>query len=205
MKNTILSKMLDLFAPNFCMCCGKIGNVLCDDCFDKRFPVITKQECDNRLWCTGERLGLLKRMINEYKYNCKRDLAIVFAKAMDNVLPRNLIDVSIVPLPTIDRHIRVRGFDHCLLLARKLAELRGYEVERLLTRKNDYVQVGASKNDREKQARSAYEINGMVNTNRNYLLLDDVYTSGSSMKNAERILRENGAQNIYKIVLAKEV
>ena len=144
-------------------------------------------------------------MINEYKYNCKRDLAIVFAKAMDNVLPRNLIDVSIVPLPTIDRHIRVRGFDHCLLLARKLAKLRGYEVERLLTRKNDYVQVGASKNDREKQARSAYEINGRVNTNRNYLLLDDVYTSGNSMKNAERILRENGAQNIYKIVLAKEV
>ena len=91
------------------------------------------------------------------------------------------------------------------MLARKLAKLRGYEVERLLTRKNDYVQVGASKNDREKQARSAYEINGRVNTNRNYLLLDDVYTSGNSMKNAERILRENGAQNIYKIVLAKEV
>ncbi len=143
-------------------------------------------------------------MVHDYKYNNKRDLAIILAKILDRVLPAKLKGVSVIPLPTIDKHIRVRGFDHCLLLAQEFSKIRKYKIERLLIRKNDSIQVGADREKRKAQAANAYGFNGKIDSCKGYLLLDDVFTSGSSMNNAERILRKNGAKNIYKVVLAKE-
>ncbi len=111
-------------------------------------------------------------------------------------------EVVVVPLPTIGKHIRERGFDHTLTLARKLAKKRGWKCERILTREVDTVQVGAKVAERKTQAQKAYGIKGKVDPEKVYLLLDDVWTTGATMEAAEKILREAGAKKIYAAVIA---
>ncbi|MBR3135016.1 ComF family protein [Candidatus Saccharibacteria bacterium] len=150
----------------------------------------------------GKRKGLLKELINEYKYGPVRGMALPLAEILDELLPE-MENVVVVPLPTIPKHVRVRGFDHMVLLARKIAKIRGWECRKLLSRKNNTVQVGADAKKRFEQAESAYDLRGKVDIDKVYLLLDDVLTTGASMTAAERVLKNAGARKIYKAVVAK--
>jgi predicted amidophosphoribosyltransferase len=82
--------------------------------------------------------------------------------------------MKVVALPTISRHIRERGFDHMAKLARKVAELNQLEMARVLARGNNAVQVGASMEKRREQAKTAYVARAGIDTEANYLLIDDV-------------------------------
>lgn len=145
----------------------------------------------------GERDGVLKGLISAYKFHSARAAADVLAEMLRIIIDQ---DYTVVPLPTIRRHIRERGFDHIGLIARRL----GMPVEKVLQRKNNSVQVGASQEERERQAAEAYEVVG-VDPNKRYLLLDDVWTTGSSMKAACEVMRGVGIKNLAIGVIARSV
>ena len=120
--------------------------------------------------------------------------------------------IVLVPLPTIRKHIRERGFDHTLRLCfelenflQKRLEKLGMKVEYedLLLRKNKTVQVGKEKKERMKQAEKAYEIReGIEIENKTlYMLVDDVTTTGASLVAAKKILQ---AGQVWAAVLMKE-
>lgn len=74
----------------------------------------------------------------------------------------------------------------------------------MLIRRGKSVQVGADAKTREKQAKKAYEINPKfkIDKDKIYVLFDDVWTTGSSMKAAAEVLRKNGAEKIVVVVVA---
>lgn len=155
------------------------------------------------LWAFGWREGVLEKLVEEYKYQSVRAMGEVLVDIYDEILPEELGEkVVIVPLPTIGRHVRERGFDHTLTLAKKLAKKRGWKVERILVRAADTVQVGAKAAEREAQAKKAYEVVGQVEAGKAYLLLDDVWTTGATMLSAAEVLQEAGAKKMYAAVLA---
>lgn len=163
------------------------------------------EECEmsfKGLWTFGWREGTLKKLVEEYKYQSVRAMGEVLVELYDEILPKELEDITIVPLPTIGRHVRERGFDHTLTLAKGVAKRRGWRFEQILGRAADTVQVGAKAADRETQAEKAYEVVGEVEAKKKYLLLDDVWTTGATMLSAEKVLREAGAEEVYAVVLA---
>ena len=118
----------------------------------------------------------------------------------------------LVPLPTIRKHIRERGFDHTLrlcfelenFLQKRLAKLgMKVEYEDLLVRKNKTVQVGKEKKERMKQAEKAYGIREgiKIESKTLYVLVDDVTTTGASLVAAKKILQ---ADQVWAAVLMKE-
>lgn len=109
----------------------------------------------------------------------------------------------IVPLPTIPRHKRERGFGHIEKMAKIIAANSAARYQTLLKRINNSVQVGASSEIRKQQAALAYAINGKIDPALHYFLLDDVWTTGSSMLAAAKILRSAGVQYVNAIVIAK--
>lgn len=125
---------------------------------------------------------------------------------------KEIRQIVLVPLPTIRKHIRERGFDHTLRLCfelenflQKRLEKLGMKVEYrdLLVRKNKTVQVGKEKKERVKQAEKAYEIReGIKIENKTlYVLVDDVTTTGASLAAAKKILQAN---LVWAAVLMKE-
>ena len=119
------------------------------------------------------------------------------AEALTDMVDGNYI---LVPLPTISRHIRERGFDHIGLICKKT----GLPVERVLLRNKNTVQVGASLEQRREQAKQAYLLDS-VDLNKNYLLIDDVWTTGSSMMAAANLMREAGVKNLAICAIARSI
>jgi predicted amidophosphoribosyltransferase len=119
-------------------------------------------------------------------------------------LPSLPKDSIIIPLPTISSHIRKRGLDHTYLLAKQMSKLCHCRTEQLLLRNSNSVQVGADRKTRLTQAKTAYIINpkSSINPASTYLLLDDIWTTGASMKAAIELLKTAGAQKIAVAVLA---
>ena len=221
-KNTTFPGLLDLLAPHSCRGCGRTGSVLCERCKNyiisqqSNFCPNCKQHtkhgkcknCQNLppTYIGGERTGLLDDLIHHFKYNSARALAHPLAEIMHHSLPTIKGDVVIIPLPTASKHIRERALDHTYLIAKHLAKLSGanYKVQKLLTRTNSTVQVGADHATRLSQAASAYQLaqHAKINPHTTYILFDDVWTTGASMQAAIKKLSSAGAKHIIVAILA---
>ena len=139
------------------------------------------------------------------------DVPVEVSRTMDAEI-QEIRKIILVPLPTIRKHIRERGFDHTLRLCFELEnflskKLEGLgvkvEYEDLLVRKNKTVQVGKEKKERMKQAEKAYGIRDGVKIENEtlYIFVDDVTTTGASLAAAKKILQ---AKQVWAAVLMKE-
>lgn len=219
-KITTLPGLFDLLAPHSCRGCGRIGTPLCDRCknyiisehstYDPHLPpdfLDTLSSIDAPIYILGPRTGLIGKMVADLKYHSVRALAKTLAELLDATLPTYSGLVSLIPLPTNSKHIRARGLDHTFLIAKHLAKLRGksYKVEKLLLRAKNTTQVGASAAQRRSQALSAYapRPNTKLNPKTTYLLLDDIWTTGSSMKSALKHFLTLKPQKLALVLLAR--
>ena len=219
-NNTTFPNPLDLIAPHSCLGCGYMGSILCNrckkniltnrsdicpNCKDK--TVNTKcKNCTNLppIYIIGERQDLIGKLVHDYKYHSIHALAKPLSELMGHILPTTDNPTTIVPLPTINKHIRTRGLDHTYLIAKHLAKIKSYKLERLIVRAKDTVQVGANIKTRSRQASEAYIIkkNTSINPSVTYLLFDDVWTTGASMQSAIKKLQQAGAEKIIVGILA---
>ena len=220
-KNTTIPSILDLLFPHSCRGCGQIGASLCNCCKNniilthknicpncKEFnPLGNCPKCKNLppSFVVENRHSIIGSLIHDYKYNSNRSLAKPLAEILNSTLP--IIDglVTVVPLPTINQHVHKRGFDHTLKIAKFLSKLhKNFQTERVILRASNSVQVGANRSTRIKQAESAYILNPKITINptKTYLLFDDVWTTGASMKNAVKILQKAGTKKIIIAILA---
>lgn len=220
-KNTIKCGLLDLIAPERCRGCGDMGEVLCERCknyikseYINKCPKCGKvinYRCDTCVlpfqmaFVVGKRGTVVGRLSEEFKFFGVRSAAKEIAEVMDMVLPEMDGEVVVVPMPTINKHIRERGVDHTLMIAKELAAIRGWKASRILVRKNNTVQVGADAVTRKKQAKEAFQLNPKANVNPEnvYLLLDDVWTTGASMMEAGKIIRDAGGGNLAMVVIER--
>lgn len=213
---------LDLIAPHSCRGCGQLGSVLCNRC--KKYIACcnfnncpkckksldashTCKNCPNLppTYILGTREGLLAKLIHDYKYHSIRAIGAKLAECLHESISDTFPQDSIlVPLPTATNHIRSRGFDHTLLIAKHFAKLRKIKVKKLLLRNKNTVQVGSDKKSRLSQAASAYIIKNKtkIDPSSTYILFDDVWTTGASMIAAIQKLRSAGAKKIIILLLS---
>ena len=88
------------------------------------------------------------------------------------------------------------------LMGKHLAKLGGWRCEQVLERANNAVQVGQDKETREQQARTAYRAVRRLDGRKTYVLIDDVWTTGASMRAATKELQKAGAKKVVKLVIA---
>lgn len=221
-KITIEKFILDMVLPNRCVRCQREGGIFCDRC-KKYISIINPGYVMNdmygfeKLLVAGLKEGWFERMVRDFKYKGRRDYGEFLAEKLGEVIFGEVKRIEIrkivlVPLPTIRKHIRERGFDHTLRLCfelenflQKRLEKLGMKVEYedLLVRKNKTVQVGKEKKERMKQAEKAYGIREgiKIESKTLYVLVDDVTTTGASLTAAKKILQAN---LVWAAVLMKE-
>ena len=221
-KITIEKFILDMVLPNRCVRCQREGGIFCDRC-KKYISIINPGYVMNdmygfeKLLVAGLKEGWFERMVRDFKYKGRRDYGEFLAEKLGEVIFGEVKRIEIrkivlVPLPTIRKHIRERGFDHTLRLCFELENFLqkrlddfgiSVEYQSLLVRKNKTVQVGKEKKERVKQAEKAYGIREGVEIENKalYILVDDVTTTGASLAAAKKILQ---ADRVWSAVLMKE-
>lgn len=212
----------DVLAPHYCCSCGEIGEILCayckyditsdpfSQCVVCAHPVNPKShlctECKtaySRAWCVGWRNEALRSLIDTFKFERVRAAHVALAELLDEVLPILPETTIIVPIPTIARHRRIYGYGHTELVAGAFARLRGLPYAEALQRRHRHVQRGATRQERVVQAKASY-IPSQVQKGATYLLLDDVYTTGSTLEYASRALLKGGAGQVWIAVISRQ-
>ena len=220
-KNTIVDKLLSVVAPHLCSGCGQIGATFCDNCKYNIIRVsflgcvlcekLSKNGiCDehkvafNQAWVVGIRSGALQRLIGGFKFRNMKAASVDLADLLHRRLPILPESTVFIPVPTSPAHMRERGYDHMLLIARDLGRRRHLPVYQFLRRDNVLTQHHASRKERLVQARSAFRVEGAVDPLATYILLDDVITTGATIKQAALLLRGAGANTIWVAATSRQ-
>lgn len=150
------------------------------------------------------REGVIARLIDDYKFKGCRSAYLALADLVNAQLPELEANTVIVPVPTAPKNIRLRGYDHMWLIAKQLAELRQVRVSKIIKRRSNITQHYAkTAKERRHQAKQFFEVVGRVDQELNYLIIDDILTTGSTAKEAAKALRRAGARNISLAVIVE--
>lgn len=220
----MINRLLSAIAPHHCCGCGELGAVLCLCCknniSDEQFArcivcnIPTKQYnlCSKHTlpyqvaWCVGERDELLASVIDIYKFRRAKAAYRVLAELLNECLPDISDDITVTWVPTAPRNIRIRGYDHMELVAKHLAKLRDWPVASTLRRRNNATQhFTKSATERRRQAVGFFEPKSKLDPEKTYLLIDDIYTTGSTLAAAAKCLREAGASKVWAGVIARQI
>ena len=219
----MIESLLQIVAPHHCYGCGEIGTLLCDNCkyniVDERYtacivcrmPEASQGVCRacmatyTRAWVVAERSDEIEQVLNGYKFMRQKAGAKSAAALLDDVLPSFIgMNVVIVPVPTISAHIRRRGYDHMALVARNFARQRKLSYSPQLIRRSNSVQLGSSKRQRFLNAKNAFAVKGSLDPEAVYLVVDDVVTTGATLRFAAQALLDAGASTVWAATIARQ-
>lgn len=203
-----------------CLICGRPAqNDLCNKCK----TLLTKQQIigiDNYLSYEEIKFdehmylyvydGIIRNLILKYKFQEKSYLYKIFLKNLKNnqkiYLFLKKYDI-IIPVPISKKRKKQRGYNQTALLSKEISKEFNieYNGKCLFKHKHTQPQSSLNKEDRIKNVKNVYSVRNQEKIiNRNILLIDDIYTTGNTVNECSRVLKQAGAKNIGILTLAKD-
>jgi len=172
-------------------------------------------ECRNNLFYFDRAVsvfyyeGVLRQLIHNFKYNKMISLSTYFSSCMVDFMKDYHVGNSCQIVTSVPMHpfrLLTREFNIPDILARKIAKELGLEYCRLLKKiKNTVPQSMLDRTQRLKNVKGTFSINkNKINKikNKDILLVDDLFTTGSTANECARILKAGGANRVEVITLA---
>ena len=194
-----------------------ITDPVCQDCGDP-LPYTT-----NRMQCTAcftqqpifqhrsvwQYTLEAKQLIFRFKYQNQTWLTEFFGYQLMRLMLRYFPDTTVmVPVPLHPARLSERGFNQALLLARWINQRTGVPVNywSLVRHRNTPSQGKKTAQERQENVESAFKCHpSRTLRGANILLIDDVYTTGSTLRACANVLAELCPANIYSVTLTKSV
>ena len=200
---------IELSLNNTCFFCGKITwqGKICIDC--------QKENYLNRvIVATDYKNPLVRDLIKNFKYHFVKELSqsltqlIIKSLALcgKSGVPHNAV---VLPIPLYKIRHRTRGFNQAELLAQKIADYFNLPLEtNILKRIVPGVPQANIKDDekRKENIKNVFNINperAQRVEGKNIILVDDVITTGATLVEAARILKNAGADKVWALVVAR--
>lgn len=218
--------LLDLVFPKNCLGCGREGRYLCPICINKipraqaicpycKHPSIdgvTHVNCQRKLGLDGltsiwEYAGVVRKAILALKYK--------YATALSKEISEYTIDsfkslvlppvYNLIPIPIYWYKENTRGFNQSIELGGNIAEnLRLKFVPDLLIKsKSTISQVELSGKARRKNLKGSFVLDSKFQIPDSVLLFDDVFTTGSTMFEATKVLKKGGVKKVWGLTIAR--
>lgn len=224
-------RLLNLLYPRCCPLCHEILRdqraLVCPDCGKNLKPVAEPRcmRCGKPVGaeeefcpeCRGGRHEftqgrgvflydeVFRRAIVKYKYGGRRQYGEFFARAMCLYGEKDILrwqpDV-VVPVPLHPKKQRARGFNQAAILGELIGEYFGipFSSELLKKVRSTKSQKKMSAGERRRNLKGAFAVTAPL-FGRTVLIIDDVYTTGSTVDEAARALKRAGAGKVYFLAL----
>ncbi len=226
----IFELLKDYIFPLFCLGCKKEGMWVCKDCLNQietvgifQCPVCEKENkngrcCDNcktssfLFWhiAAGKynEDELLGKIIYQLKYQYVEEMGEYVSFFIESFLEARKKDFSsfdyIIPVPLHKRRFAERGFNQAELIAKIFSEQTNVPILDCLKRQRyTKQQARLDRDKRQKNLDNAFLLHSLELKNKKIILVDDVFTTGSTMQSCARVLKDAGAGEVVGFTLAR--
>lgn len=152
-----------------------------------------------------------RKLILDFKYGGRTDGLKFFAGQMHRSGREVLADADmLIPVPLHRNRLRQRKFNQAALLARAISRLGDipYQTDALMRRKNTPSQAGQTFLGRRRNVSGAFALRPQHKNfikNKHVVLIDDVYTTGSTLSACAKTLKRAGAAQVDALTLMRVV
>lgn len=224
--------VLDTLFPIYCIVCEKEGKFVCDFCAHN-LTVLENQRCIacqkpsafgiTHPTCQTPHMadGLISfydyhnenvaKIIISGKYNFLPGVFEALAGMMVNSIKNdypNLLATGyqLTALPLHSRRLRWRGFNQAEVLCQTLSQNLNLNIANVLVRsKATTTQKDLKKEKRIKNVEGAFKLkDGASVHGQNYIIVDDVTTTGATLLQAAQTLKRNGAAKVFCLTVARD-
>lgn len=178
-----------------------LNSLICDECLEKRKLKLEKEKIkDMTVFYLSYHDGVMSQWLYQYKNSLDYELRKAFLTPFEDIIKLILKPYTIIPLPSSNEKIQVRGFDHLkeILKACKIPYLD------LLGKTDGLDQKELSLQEREKIKERIYLKQKVDLSRKRIILFDDVLTSGSTMTACKEIIKELKPKSIKGFVLMRQ-
>lgn len=220
----LLDSLLNIVAPFDCLGCGLEGELVCKNCLPS-IATTKKSSCFlcNRLtleWrvcpsCSKKTKlravavsshyeGKVKTLIRQLKYEHTVAAAKPLACLIGRTIPASFKPGVVTWAPAATSRLHQRGYNPAKLIANALAKELNLPVAETLGRHGQSRQVGTTRRKRFTQAENTmYVIRKSKVKSRKLLVVDDVVTTGATINECGRVLKDAGAEAVWGAAAAK--
>ena len=219
--------LLEILFPVRCVGCSEEGEWFCESCSqkiipnEKQFCPVCWQESFGGKVCTncespldGLRVAAsyqqnpeLAKAIQTLKYKFSEPLAENLAEVLSRSISQKkyVSERVIIPIPLHKKRRRWRGFNQAELLANSVAKKLNLPLENSLVRtKNTPQQAKLSRDERIQNLENAFELAPNFSAkDKTILLVDDVASTATTLLECAKVLKKNGAKEVWGLVLAR--
>lgn len=216
--------LLDIFMPNRCPFCGRViawNRLSCEKCISevewyntgdgckrcaKKLCICDDDYCVDKVFTTCYYKGIVKNGTLNLKVNKGINLAEIYAIKLNSAMLENGYDFSaeiITAVPMNKHKKRINGYNHAEEIGRALSDRLNipYSDKLLVRVSNDRAQHSLKSEDRRAAVIGLYELYKNADVaGKRIILCDDVYTTGSTVNECARILKEGGAESVIAAV-----
>ena len=153
--------------------------------------------------------GNIRKLILDYKFNEKSYLFRTFVKFLlqNEKISKKLETCDIIiPIPISKKRQKQRGYNQSLLIAKEISKKLNIPYNQNLIKTKDIIeQSKLNKEQRQKNIYGVYELkNAKKLENKKIILVDDIFTTGSTVNEASRILSNANVKEITVLTIAKD-
>ena len=230
----MINKFLNILFPTSCKICKKPSTShrtapICSECWEEALPYkgpaclkcgvpIASEFASTCGGCLkdeppfdharsfGLHSSTLKEAVNLLKFHGIKRLSKPLSEKINGMdLPN--VDL-LMPVPLHEKRMRQREFNQSALIGKHVAKHLGVPiiVNSLLRKRDTIPQVGLSAKERRKNIRNAFSVNktGLIKGKR-VMLVDDVFTTGATVRECSKVLKRAGADGVFVITLTHGV
>lgn len=199
---TVCSKKVTYVEEPYCLKCGKPVDderELCCDCSQKEH----NYDEGRSTFIYDE---YMSRSVYRFKYNSKKEYAKFYGEEIFKRLNKKIISwnaEAIIPVPIHKMRMKQRGFNQANLLAKELSKYTKIPVKNnIVYRKNQTkVQKNLSAKERENNIKKAFIVKKNSVELNSVIIIDDIYTTGSTVDAISACLKAAGVKKVYVVTL----
>lgn len=216
--------IIDVFYPKICVGCRREGNYICSECQRKLIkpepicPMCTKPSLDG--WThprCRRRLGMDRLIVGLPYKGCVQSClkSVKYKSSWDMIgflcnlqrLEIDLQDSVLTCVPMWDQKVRERGYNQAEMIAELVAKQYMRQNYALLERiKQTRPMYRLNKQERWENVEGVFRINNQQAnklTGKRVVIVDDVWTTGATMRECARVLKTAGACEVWGITIAR--
>ena len=204
---TWIDAAADLLLGSTCPGCSLPGWGVCQSCRSivKQAPVRARAAVDVPVIAASPYRPVLEHVIPRYKddgaLHVERFLGELLAIALGRISAASDGDLVVVPVPSLPRNVRSRGFDHTRRLAARAASSTGLETKAVLRRGNGGAdQSGLGREARRNNVTGSMRARALAKP---VVIVDDIVTTGATLREACSALKRAGVEVIGAAVIAE--